>query len=85
MTEISTKTISMATVSMVVQTVESIVDNGSTIRWKVKAHLLGVTVVDMLDSTRMIKNMAKEHLSGQTAENILVIGTKENNTVWEFT
>jgi len=64
---------------------ESTMDNGSTTKWRAKALLHGVTVVDMLDNIRMIRNTDKEPLSGQMVENISENGTKENNTEMEFT
>lgn len=44
---ISTKIISMEMVNTYGPTVEFTMDNGLTIKWKVKVHSLGVTVVDM--------------------------------------
>ena len=57
---------------------ESTMVNGWTTRWKAKEPSLGVTVEDMSDSTKMIKNMAKVPLSGQMAESISENGAKVN-------
>lgn len=59
--------------------------SGLITRWRVKEHLLGVMVGDMLVSIKMIKNTVREHLNGQMEESISENGVKENNTEKEPT
>ena len=80
MTEIFTRTTSMAPVSTSGLMAESTKENGSTIKWKARGHSHGAMGDAMLVSTRMIKNMVKERLSGQMAESTLDNGIKESNT-----
>ena len=51
---------------MVVSTTAS----GSITRWKAKEPSHGATAVDMRETTKTIKSMVMEPLSGQTAESI---------------
>ena len=64
---------------------DHIQDNGKIINPMEKVLNTTGKITSTPAAENRAKNMAKEHLSGQTVENILVIGTKENNTVWEFT
>ena len=79
-----TRTISMVMESTFGQMAEFTMDSGLTIKWKAKELSPGVMDEDTSDNTKMIRSMVREHLSGQTAENILVNGTKANNTVMVF-
>jgi len=81
----SSKIISTAKESTSGLTVEFITDNGSTIKWKVKEHSLGVMVGDMSASIRMIKSMAKELLNGLMVESISENGAKESSMAEEPT
>ena len=73
------KTTSMVPVNIGGPTEESTMVSGSTIKWKAKVLLHGVTVGDMSETILMIKRMDKEHSSGQMVENILANGAKVNN------
>jgi hypothetical protein len=61
--------------------VEPTMENGLTTKWRVQEPSPGPMVGDIKDSTSMIKNTAKVHLSGQMVVNILVNGMKVNNMV----
>jgi hypothetical protein len=76
---ISTKITFMDMVNMYGPMVEFTMVNGSTTKWKVKVLSHGVMEEDTLDSTKMIRSMVKEHLSGQMVECISVNGVKVSN------
>ena len=80
----SSKTTFMEWVSIDGLMVEFTTANGLITKWKDKVLSLGATAEDMKETIRMIRSMVMELLSGQTAENILVIGAKENNMEKEF-
>ena len=85
MKEIFIRIISMAQENIVGLMEEYTKESGLTIKWKVKVFLLGVMVVDTLGNIKTIKNMVMVLSNGQMAENILVIGSKENNMERVFT
>ena len=82
--EISSKTIFTDKVSINGLMVVSTTVSGLITKWKDKVLSLGATAEDMKETIRIIRSMVMELLSGQTAENILVIGAKENNMEKEF-
>ena len=73
-TEISFRTTFTGKVNINGQTVVFTMDNGLTIKWRAKALSLGVMAADTTETTKMIKSMDMELLSGQTEENISVSG-----------
>lgn len=79
--ETFSRTISTARESIVGLTAVFTMANGSTIKWKAKVPLPGVTEEDMKETIRMIKSMDTEPSSGQMVGNTLVTGAKVNNTV----
>ena len=67
--EILMRTILRDRVNIDGQTVGFTKANGIIIKWKVTASLHGLMVGSMSENTKMIKNMGKVLLNGQTEEN----------------
>lgn len=67
------------------QTVENMMANGKTTKWKVLVFSHGPMEENMKVNTQMTKKKAQESFTGQMAESTMANGTMASSTVWGLT